>query len=186
MPTASWGPPCPCTLPTCQEARACSQGILILLRIASIFPPGHAVLGCLLPPRHTAGWRFALPVRRLCPRHRPPRVAPGRRPGSRRAPGLRFARSPRPQPRAGGQQGRSAGRVWHGRIVSESALCNRINAARGAVGDSGGAAADQDPAPQGSPLRRRRAGGRIHRSHVLLGISPSCRRTGLRSPSCRS
>jgi TolB-like protein len=27
--------------------------------------------------------------------------------------------------------------VWHGRIVSESALANRINAARGAIGDSG-------------------------------------------------
>ena len=28
--------------------------------------------------------------------------------------------------------------VWHGRIVSESALFNRINAARGAIGDTGG------------------------------------------------
>ena len=28
--------------------------------------------------------------------------------------------------------------VWHGRVVSESALFNRINAARGAVGDTGG------------------------------------------------
>src|SRR5581483_4417922 len=27
--------------------------------------------------------------------------------------------------------------VWHGRIVSESALANRINAARGAIGDTG-------------------------------------------------
>ena len=27
--------------------------------------------------------------------------------------------------------------IWHGRIVSESALFNRINAARGAIGDSG-------------------------------------------------
>src|SRR6188474_428693 len=27
--------------------------------------------------------------------------------------------------------------VWHGRIVSDSALANRINAARAAVGDSG-------------------------------------------------
>jgi DNA-binding winged helix-turn-helix (wHTH) protein len=27
--------------------------------------------------------------------------------------------------------------VWHGRIVSESALFNRINAARSAIGDSG-------------------------------------------------
>jgi DNA-binding winged helix-turn-helix (wHTH) protein len=28
--------------------------------------------------------------------------------------------------------------IWHGRIVSESALATRINAARSAVGDSGG------------------------------------------------
>ena len=28
--------------------------------------------------------------------------------------------------------------IWHGRIVSESALTNRINGARTAVGDSGG------------------------------------------------
>ena len=27
--------------------------------------------------------------------------------------------------------------VWHGRIVSDSALANRINAARAAIGDSG-------------------------------------------------
>ena len=28
--------------------------------------------------------------------------------------------------------------IWHGRIVSESALFNRINAARSAIGDTGG------------------------------------------------
>ena len=47
--------------------------------------------------------------------------------------------------------------VWGGRIVSESTLTSRINAARRAIGDSG---AEQSPAqdhrPQGLPLCRRR------------------------------
>ena len=48
--------------------------------------------------------------------------------------------------------------VWGGRIVSDSTLTSRINAARKAVGDSGEdqKADPHDPA-QGAALRRRRA-----------------------------
>ena len=53
--------------------------------------------------------------------------------------------------------------VWGGRIVSDSTLTSRINAARTAVGDSGKApAADPNHSAQGRSLRRRcrRAAGR--------------------------
>ena len=58
-----------------------------------------------------------------------------------------------------GQQGRSAGLVWHGRMVSESALVTHQRRP-GAIGDTGEAAApDQDPASQGHPICRRSTGG---------------------------
>ena len=48
--------------------------------------------------------------------------------------------------------------VWGGRIVSDSTLTSRINAARKAVGDSGeDAEADPHHRAQGVSLRRRRA-----------------------------
>lgn len=50
--------------------------------------------------------------------------------------------------------------IWHGRIVSESALTNRINGARTAVGDSGGEQRlIKTLFAQGCALRRSRAGG---------------------------
>ena len=46
------------------------------------------------------------------------------------------------------------GSVWGGRIVSESTLASRINAARRAIGDTGSdAEVHSDIGPQGDPLR---------------------------------
>ena len=51
--------------------------------------------------------------------------------------------------------------IWKGRIVSETALTTRLNAARSAIGDYGrGTAPDQDTAAQGLPFRRTRCGKR--------------------------
>jgi DNA-binding winged helix-turn-helix (wHTH) protein len=44
--------------------------------------------------------------------------------------------------------------VWDGRIVSESALTTRINAAHRYWGQRKATAPDQDRAPQGHPFRR--------------------------------
>ena len=48
--------------------------------------------------------------------------------------------------------------IWNGRSVSDAALTTRLNAARSAIGDSGGTAPHQDTAAQGLPFRRTRAG----------------------------
>jgi DNA-binding response OmpR family regulator len=45
--------------------------------------------------------------------------------------------------------------VWGGRIVSESTLASRINAARNAIGDDGKAQNHPHCGTQGIPLRRR-------------------------------
>ena len=67
--------------------------------------------------------------------------------------------------------------VWHGRIVSESALFNRINAARSAHRrHRRRTAADQDIAAQGPSLRRRCARGRGgHRSRRANTPAGACR-----------
>ena len=71
--------------------------------------------------------------------------------------------------------------VWGGRIVSESTLTSRINAARKAVGDSGEAQRlIRTVASQGYPLRRR--GNRTAASRA--DACRICRKTGRRSPCC--
>ena len=63
--------------------------------------------------------------------------------------------------------------VWGGRIVSDSTLTSRINAARKAVGDSGERAApDPHHRAQGLPLRRRRSTSTRSRDDAAL--APTC------------
>ena len=137
------------------------QGALnLLLRLPSIFPPEcrGTLASCGL---EQAGWDLALSIRGLCTRHGSPRTAPGNRPGGCRAPGLRSSCSPvRHRDRVVSKDELLA-TVWHGRIVSESALFNRINAARSAHRrHRRRTAADQDAAAQGPSLRRRCPRGR--------------------------
>ena len=76
--------------------------------------------------------------------------------------------------------------VWGGRIVSESTLTSRINAARKAVGDSGSEQRlDSHHRAQGRALRRRRADRAERAGH---GPSRRCCRcpTGPPSRCCRS
>jgi TolB-like protein len=58
--------------------------------------------------------------------------------------------------------------VWHGRIVSESALANRINAARGAIGDTGNA----QRLIKTLPRRGVRFVGAVRQEHVEAMIRP--------------
>jgi TolB-like protein/Flp pilus assembly protein TadD len=60
--------------------------------------------------------------------------------------------------------------VWHGRIVSESALFNRINAARGAIGDTG----DQQRLIKTLPRKGLRFVGRV-REEKGLGVAAAQR-----------
>lgn len=58
--------------------------------------------------------------------------------------------------------------VWHGRVVSESALANRINAARGAIGDTG----DEQRLIKTLPRRGVRFIGAVRENNGELGVRP--------------
>ena len=90
--------------------------------------------------------------------------------------------------------------IWHGRIVSESALATRINAARSAIGDSGeeqrliktlprkgirfvGTVGEDRSEKLVRTRSRRSSHQRMDRRQSRRSASP---RTNLRSPCCRS
>jgi TolB-like protein/tetratricopeptide (TPR) repeat protein len=67
--------------------------------------------------------------------------------------------------------------IWHGRIVSESALFNRINAARSAIGDSG----EQQRLIKTLPRKGLRFVGDVREDNVAVEVDPYARRSASRS-----
>jgi hypothetical protein len=104
------------------------------LDFSRAIPPRHNRLSLRDMPREL---QSAVLVRRLRSLHRAPRAASGIRAAVGGTASFRSLGILGQKSRSGGQQGRSAGFRLGRRIVSESTLASRINAARRVIGDTG-------------------------------------------------